>query len=143
MTAAVLPDYLLKVLEAEVNSVCWRVVERLCDLYSLDKNEVKSRLDKWMFTELDVKSDEKIKVVKCKPMSTVPVQDRCVARCYNKEVKDVTQCSKKAKMCGFCMTHYDLQRQDYLRYGTIHKPIHGHGPNFNVVKKVERKKDNP
>lgn len=138
MTAPLLPQHMLKILEAEFQKTTWTVVEKLCDCYALNKEEVRQRMQAWMYTELDIQSDEKVKVIKTKTKTEVPLEERCIARFYNKDVKDVTQCSKRAKKCGFCMMHYDLSRQDYLRYGTIHKPIQGYGPNFNVVKKVDR-----
>lgn len=138
MTAPLVPSFLLKLFEAELHKVNGKIVDRICDLYNLNKKDVHSKLGKMLYTEVEVEQDKKMKVIKVTPQKEITDDERCTARYYNKEEKQVMRCKKKAKMQCFCMSHYNLSRQDYLRYGTIHKPIDGDGPNFNVVKKYER-----
>lgn len=138
MTTPLVPSFLLKLFEAELHKVNSKIVDRICELYNLNKKEVHEKLGIMMFTEVDIKDDKKMKIVRITPHKEVPKDNRCIARYYNKDNKEVMQCKKLAKMQCFCMSHYNLSRQDYLRYGTIHNPIDGHGPDFNVVKLVDR-----
>lgn len=121
MTTPIIPDYVLQVLEAEMASISWVVIEKLCTFYNLDKNDVQSKLKDFMFTKLDIETNELIRIVRCKPRHEKPSEERCKA--YVGTVLDMKQC-KNSKCFGFhfCKTHQKKFDAGTLKFGHMNIP---------------------
>jgi flagellar biosynthesis/type III secretory pathway ATPase len=121
MTACILPEFILKVLEKEVTSSMMNIVKYICDEYKLSYDEVKSKLEKHIILDMkiDTETNYKISKVNVKRITST-VETQCIAKMYCKDQKDIRQCTKKKKDgCKFCKTHLKLFESSNLKYGTI------------------------
>jgi len=138
MNSAVLPEFILKIIEAELHRELDEILDKVCNKFKIDNDAVKEYVGKQMYTPIDVETDTSYKIVKTKARRIIPLKDRCIARYYCKKEKDICQCPRAAKNNEFCMTHYNLWLEDYLRFGTIKEPKGDNDINYGVIKKSER-----
>lgn len=126
MTSPIVPDFILKLFEKEVSKINLIIVEKICELYKLDIDDVKTKIKKELNINFDVISDEieEIKIVKKhKPKQEVSENnntDLCIARIFLSSQLKVKQCSRH-KLDGqeFCTLHHKLNQENKLKYGTI------------------------
>jgi hypothetical protein len=120
MTAPLLPECVLALLEAEVAKVNRLFLEKVCERYKLDMREVESILHTTMSPSL-LPVDEHIKVTKVyKPRQRLDEDDRCRARTFKKKELHVQQCTRRfVSGCRFCKTHQKMHDENILKYGTI------------------------
>lgn len=125
MTSAVLPEFLLHLLEKEVSNVVLKVVKFVCDEYSIPFSDVSAKIGKHMSIEFEVDTKSTYKVVKkrVKPIKSTP-ENQCIANIMCKDQKDIRQCTiRQVNGCRFCTKHKAANEQNRLHYGTIHAPI--------------------
>lgn len=127
MTSPIIPDFILKMFEQEVTKINIIIVDKICDLYDLDIDEVKQQLSDELDMNFNVINDniEQIKVIKkhnAKPdASTLDKSTLCIARVFIQSELKVKQCSRhKLDGQNFCKLHLKLHQNNTLKYGTIH-----------------------
>lgn len=131
MTASILPEFILKLLENEMMNATLEIVEYLCIEYSLPFEEVKSKLSKHMAITFNADTTKSFKVTKKnKRLIKIHPDERCVANMFNVDHKCITQCTLK-RVCAseYCTVHKRMVAMGRLRFGTIYKPIHNAPPN--------------
>lgn len=121
MTAAVLPEFILKLLEHELSKATLEVVEWVCQEYELPFEEVKKKLGKRMQLKLNLDAEKNYKVTRVTLKPTVEPEDQCVANILCKDQKCVRQCTKEKKKGNFCRLHYNMNKKNLLRYGVASK----------------------
>jgi hypothetical protein len=124
MTAAILPDFVLSVLEKEISSVVLEVVQTLCKEYKLPYEDVKKKLSKHMQIELDVNTQSNYKIIKKKVVKIKSSPEtQCVANILCKDQKDIRQCTlQRIDGCTFCTKHKAANAANNLKYGTVMAP---------------------
>ena len=131
MTASILPEFILKLLENEMANATLEIVEYLCQEYNLPFEEVKSKLSKHMAITFNADKTKAFKVVKKnKRHMKLETDERCIANMFNVDHKCITQCTLK-RVCSteYCTVHKRMAAMGRLRFGTIYKPIHNAPPN--------------
>lgn len=121
MTAAILPEFILKLLEKEVSSVVLEAVKFVCDEYNISFCEVSKKLGKHLCIEFDVNTQTNYKVVKkqVRRIKATP-ENQCIANILCKDQKDVRQCTvRRVPGCEFCTKHRVAHEQNKLKYGTV------------------------
>lgn len=124
MTAAIMPEFVLGLLEKEVSTVVLDVVRALCSEYDLPFDEVKKKLSKYMQIEFSVNTQSNYKVVKKKVMKIKSTPEtQCIANILCKDQKDIRQCTlKRVDNCMFCTKHKAANAANNLKYGTVMAP---------------------
>lgn len=117
---AVIPDFLMSLLENELRSLQENLLRKVAAAYNLDDKEM---IDRFLPpTPLQIIPDSVKIVRKPCPRAEVPLEARCKARIWNRGRGG--QCTRGAKTeDGLCTHHYKEQEQDgKLRHGWIHDP---------------------
>lgn len=127
MTCAIVPDFILQLFEKEIIKVVDGVVNKLCEEYSLDIQEVRERLKETLDINLHVvDSDiEQMKIVKKHQHASTSKSESsehcCEARLFIHNELVVRQCSRgKMENSRFCKTHQKQFDSNTLKWGTIH-----------------------
>lgn len=126
MTCAIIPDFILKMFEKEIAKVVERVVVHMCNEYSIDVEDAKSKLKDHLDINLHVVDSEieQVKIVKkynASSSKTEPGANTCEARLFIQSELAVRQCSRsKLENCRFCKTHQKQFDSNTLKWGTIH-----------------------
>lgn len=134
MTASILPEFILKLLENEMANATLEVVEFICKEYDLPFEDVKQKISKYMVVTFNPDANKCFKVTKVnKRLVKIHHEERCIANMYNKDHKCVTQCTLK-RVCNSecCKIHKRMEASGRLRFGTIKKPIYDAPPNPNL-----------
>jgi hypothetical protein len=118
MTAPILPEFILKLFQNEINTVVQTEIAKVCKLYDLDLDEVTEKLGN---VKLDMTKTPGFRLLH-KHETFAPKELRCCARMlHDLEVK---QCSRhKFENLTMCRTHYEMKMKNKLKYGSIHDPI--------------------
>jgi hypothetical protein len=123
MTTAVLPEFILNVLESEISSITLNVVKCVCDEYNLPFEEVKTKIAKYICIELKTTETANYKVIKSHTRRVQLEEDeRCIANMMCPKTKETRQCTRRRlenEDCKFCRTHMKMFDADELKYGTI------------------------
>lgn len=120
MTAAVLPDFVLRLLEVEISKVNMVFLEKIADKYNLDKAEILQMMKESMTVALLPSDEEKIKIISKRVTKMRDPSERCIAVTFNKNEIEVKQCSRRfLDGFDFCKTHLKLFQEKRLKYGTI------------------------
>jgi hypothetical protein len=124
MTAAILPEFIMSVLEKELSKIVIDVVHVVCEEYGLNHKEVKQKLSKHMHIKLDIDTDSNYKVIKKKVVKIKATpENQCIANILCKDQKDIRQCTfRRADGCMFCVKHHRANVSNTLKYGTVEKP---------------------
>ena len=122
MTAAIVPEFTLQLLEKEMSAVSLGIVKYICEEYKLPFDEVKEKLGKKICVEFEPDNNNIYKVTKTnvrKKKTTCETQ--CIANMFHKDHKCVTQCSLfKLEGSEYCKKHKRMEKEGRLRFGTIH-----------------------
>lgn len=117
MTTPILPEFILKLFQNEVNGIVQKEIQKVCDLYKLDYDEVIKKLG---HVEINTTDTPGFRIMK-KRETFAPKDERCIARMlHDLEIK---QCSKHKKDSEFCGRHFNMHKNNKLKYGTINDPI--------------------
>lgn len=120
MTAAMLPDFVLRLLEVEISKVNMKFLETIAETYNIDKTEILNLMKESMCVALLPSDEQKIKIISKRVMKLRDPSERCIAVTFNKNELEVKQCSRRyLDGCEFCKTHLRLSRENRLRYGTV------------------------
>ena len=126
MTSAILPEFMLKLLEKEISGVVLEATKYVCDEYNIPFSEVCTKLGKHLCIELDVNTQTNYKVIKknVRRIKATP-ETQCIANIMCKDQKDIRQCTirRSSPDCMYCTKHKMANEQSKLRYGTVLKPI--------------------
>lgn len=126
MTSAVLPEFMLGLLEAEMAAATLGVVRYVCQEYGLPYEEVKNKIASRVNIEIDVdtKSNYRVRKTMVKPIKARTEEEQCIAMMFCKDQRDVRRCTKRhGEGCGkFCKIHYKMWKGDGLAYGTASDP---------------------
>lgn len=118
MTTPILPEFILKLFQNEVNNIVQTEIKKVCELYQLNFDEVIQKLG-----HIEIKTTEHpgFQIIK-KKKNIVSKEKRCLARLLcDLEIK---QCSKpKIEDCDFCGLHMRLNEENKLKYGKINDPL--------------------
>lgn len=117
MTTPIIPDFILSLFQNEVNKIVQSEIKRLCEMYSLNFEEVKGKMG---LVELNTTEFPEIRIMK-KSEKIAPKDERCIARMLHE--LEVKQCSRKQKEDGLCGKHFALKANNKLKYGTIKDPL--------------------
>jgi hypothetical protein len=127
MTAAIVPEYMLKLLEAELAAVSLNVVKYICDEYKLPYEEVKEKLQKQGGLCVEIEPDNKniYKVTKTHVRRKKTTRDtQCIANMFHKDHRCVTQCSLfRLDGSDYCNKHKRMEKEGRLRFGTVDHPL--------------------
>lgn len=121
MTACILPEFILKVLEKEVASASMSIVKYICDEYKLSYDEVKAKIERHITLDMKIDTEKNYKIsrVNVKRIKA-NTETQCIANMYCKDQKDVRQCTRrKIDGCKFCKTHLKHFQAANLKYGTV------------------------
>jgi hypothetical protein len=145
MTTPILPDFILKLFQNEINTVVHSEIAKICKLYDLDLDEVTEKLG---HVKLDVTATPGFRIRKNNNQNIPPKELRCCARMvHDLEVK---QCSRnKYGKLTMCRGHDKMKRENKLKYGSIHDPLPDElndldiittntKKEFSIIKKKER-----
>lgn len=118
MTTPILPEFVLKLFQDEVNKIVQKQVKRLCVEYEIDYDEA---LQKLGTLELKTTKHPGFRLLKKNEKITEKDQ-RCLARMlHDLEVK---QCSRqKGEGCELCGMHAKMKSKGRLKYGTVNDPL--------------------
>lgn len=126
MTSAILPEFVLRLLEKEVSDVVLQAVRYVCNEYNIPFSEVCTKLGKHLCIELDVNTQTNFKVVKknVRRIKATP-ENQCIANILCKDQKDIRQCTirRTSPDCEYCTKHKMAFDQNKLKYGTVFKPV--------------------
>lgn len=126
MTSAVMPEFILNLLEAEMSAATLSVVKYVCDEYGLPFEEVKEKVGRRVNIglEVDTKTNFRVRKTMVKPIKASSEEEQCIAKMYCKDQRDVRRCTKRhGEGCGkFCKIHFKMWKGDGLAYGTVEKP---------------------
>jgi hypothetical protein len=66
MTCPIVPDFIFQLFEKEITKLILLIVDKICDIHNLDKNQVKNQLNKELKINFKIVSEdiEQIKIVK-------------------------------------------------------------------------------
>jgi len=123
MTTPIIPDFILKLFQNEINKININLLINFCKLFKVDLEDAKDKLKNELNISLDIDKNEKIKIVK--KHKEAPKEERCCARVYRQKELEVGQCPRKhADGCGdFCKRHKKMNDEGRLKYGTISQAI--------------------
>lgn len=118
MTTPILPDFVLKLFQEEIDRIAKAEIKKVCEAYELDYAEVCEKIGR---VELEPTAHPGFRIMR-KKEKVAPKDVRCNARMlHDLEVK---QCTRKRcdghKLCG---KHLDMQTKNRLKYGTIDDPL--------------------
>lgn len=118
MTTPILPEFVLRLFQEEIDKVVKEELQKVCVVYKLDYEDVCKKIGR---VELEPTKQPGFRIIK-KNETFAPKEVRCAARMlHDLEVK---QCSKKRCDCStLCARHLNMQRNDRLKYGTIDDPL--------------------
>lgn len=118
MTTPILPEFVLKLFQDEVNKIVQKEIKRLCDLYKIDYQEAKSKMG---VIELKTTEHPGFRILK-KKEKIVDKDCRCLARMlHDLEVKQCSrQTSNQSKLCGI---HANMKNKGRLKYGLVTDPL--------------------
>ena len=125
MTAAIVPEFLLHLLEKEMSAVSLTIVKYICDEYKLPFEEIKRKLSKHLCIEIDVDNQNTYKLTRMNVRrKKTPVENQCQANMFHKDHKCVTQCTLEIiSGSKFCKKHTRMEKEGRLRFGTITNPL--------------------
>lgn len=124
MTAAIVPEFLLCLLEKEIASVSLDIVKYICDEYDLKYDDVCNKIKKHMCIELDVDQQNTYKLTKMNVRKKkISADKQCQANMYHKDHKCVTQCTLQCVDSKFCKKHKRMETEGRLRFGTVTNPL--------------------
>jgi hypothetical protein len=118
MTSPILPEFILKLFQNEINNIVQGEIKKVCDLYDLDIDEVTKKLG---HVKLDMTKTPGFRLIK-KQEKFAETEIRCCARMlHDLEVK---QCSRP-NLGGqnLCKIHYKMKLKGNLKYGLFTDPI--------------------
>lgn len=118
MTSHILPEFILKLFQNEINNIVNGEIKKVCDLYDLDIDEVTQKLG---HVKLDMTKTPGFRLIK-KNEKFAETEFRCCARMlHDLEVK---QCSRPI-LGGqnLCTIHHNIKLKGKLKYGLITDPI--------------------
>jgi hypothetical protein len=120
MTAVILPEFILKALEAEISEICLSTVKYVCEEYSLPYEEVKEKVGTRMNIELATESNDHYRIITRKPRKKeISLENTCIANMFDKETRCVRRCTKEVKDgTQFCRSHLRMSNVGRLRFGT-------------------------
>ena len=123
MTTPIIPDFILKLFQNEINTINNNLLNNFCKLFKIDLEDAKNKLKNELNISLEIDKNEKIKIVK--KHKDAPQEERCCARVYRQKDLEVGQCPRKhANDCGdFCKRHKKMHDEGRLKYGTINQTI--------------------
>jgi hypothetical protein len=129
MTCPLIPHFIFKMFEKEVVKINITIIEKICRLYNLDIDEVKSQLTQDININFNIIDEniEQVKIIKKHVNNKTDNEQEiekekilCDARIYNASDLVVKQCSRsRMKDCNFCKLHQRLHEEGNLKYGTI------------------------
>lgn len=112
MTTPIIPDFILKLFQGEVDKIVQKEIQKVCELYHLNYEEVKTKLG---HVELKTTETNGFRIMK-KNETFAPSEIRCMARMlHDLEIK---QCSKRRSVGAYCKKH-----AKHNKYGNINDPI--------------------
>lgn len=118
MTTPIIPEFVLKLFQDEVNKIVQSEIKRLCELYKIDYEEAKKKLGS---VELKTTEHPGFRLFK-KNEKIVEKDERCMARMlHDLEVK---QCSRhRNEGCELCGMHSKMKSKGRLKYGLVTDPL--------------------
>jgi hypothetical protein len=147
MTCPIVPEFIFQMFEKEITKLNILIVDKICDLHNLNKDEVKKELNKELKINFKIVSEdiEQIKIVKkhhniktkhtetklkdiieedkSKKVENVEEDDKihiCHARIFHQNELIIKRCSRpKLEGIHFCKLHLRLSEEGKLKYGTI------------------------
>lgn len=136
MTTPLIPWFISDIFKAEVNKIQVDVVDRVCQVYGLDKKEVLRSIE---IPEIKFK-DSSVRIIRKypDPYGSKSSTEKCPARVYDKNERTLCRCkrSQREGCNGYCKSHYDvIQRHGKLVLGTVDDPVPLH-INGKVTKKI-------
>ncbi len=123
MTTPMIPDFILKLFQNEINKINTNLLVHFCALFKVDIEDAKNKLKNDLNISLELDKNEKIKIVK--KHKEAPSEERCCARVYRPKDLEVCQCPRRrANECGdFCKRHKKMHDEGRLKYGTISQTV--------------------
>lgn len=121
MTATIVPEFILNVLENELSAVSLKIVRFVCDQYKLPFEEVKEKLKKHINIELDIDTETSYKIHKTHVKKIkATVENQCTANIFCKDQRGVRQCTfQRLDGCKLCKKHLKLFHEGDLKYGMV------------------------
>jgi len=118
MTTPILPEFVLKLFQDEVNSIVQKEICKVCEHFNLNKKEV---FDKMGYVEINTTVAPGFRIMK-KNEKFAPKESRCIARMlHDLEIK---QCSyHRQNSSEFCGKHLSMKQSGKLKYGTVNDPL--------------------
>ena len=118
MTSPILPEFILKLFQNEINTIVKGEITKVCKLYDLDIDEVAERLG---HVQIDMTTTPGFRLIR-KNESFANKEERCNARMlHDLEVK---QCSRPLSCGGqLCKIHNNMRKRNKLKYGLITDPL--------------------
>jgi hypothetical protein len=117
MTTPIIPEFVLKLFENEINKIVQGEIKRVCNHYALSYEDVTKKLGRVSITSTETPGFRLMK----KNEKFAPDEQRCCARMlHDLEVK---QCSRSKTQADMCTMHNNMRKNNRLRYGTIHDPL--------------------
>ena len=115
MTTPVLPEFILKLFQNEINKIVKGEIVKVCKIYELDYEEVKTKLK---HVELDMTDTPGFRLFK-KHETFAPKHERCQARLLHS--LEIKQCSRSCKHGDdkLCKKHLQMKENKKLKYGLI------------------------
>lgn len=125
MTAAIVPEFLLCLLEKEIANVSLDIAKFICDDYDLPYDDVCKKISKHICIELDVDQQNTYKLTKMTVRrNKISADKQCKANMFHKDHKCVTQCTLPyIDASKFCKKHKRMEREGRLRFGTVTQPL--------------------
>lgn len=117
MTTPIIPEFVLQLFEKEINKIVQSEIKRVCDHYTLNFEEVTTKLGRVSITSTETPG---FRLMKKKEKFAPDDQRCCVRMLHDLEVK---QCSRSRSQGDMCTLHYNMRKNNRLRYGTIHDPL--------------------
>lgn len=118
MTTPIIPEFVLKLFQDEVNKIVQCEIKRLCEIYKIDYEDAKDKLG---LVELKTTPHPGFRLLK-KNKKITDKDQRCMARMLHD--LEVRQCSRqRGEECDLCGIHAKMKSKGRLKYGLMSDPL--------------------